>query len=313
MMYRNTILAAAGATMASAASNMSVCDTYTTALFKDNTGANQYKLISTVVNQAVLGNTTYNANFTGILGMGMYNGEQINLIVYFNGAQNSTNQGGDYGVSVNFLDGGGAAPIEKGMPADDTTSNQYTLLTHLYEYFGAVFGCSDYGMTGYPAYAGDASLYEVHKFMGLDENQVGYFNEQVGLSAASFGVSMADVTAAGMELNKIFNNRCGPNITVIPAQGPQMQSICVDPSCPIAANGSCSGYPTLPMPVNITMTNSSMSSSTMSGGMTMTSGSMTMTSGMSSTGTMPASQTTNAGSNLVAGGLVAAAALVFAL
>ena len=35
-------------------------------------------------------------------------------------------------------------------------------------------------------------MYEVHKFMALDSNEVGYFIEQVGLSAKSFGVAEED-------------------------------------------------------------------------------------------------------------------------
>ena len=41
--------------------------------------------------------------------------------------------------------------------------NPSMLLTHLYEFFGVLLGCSDVGMKGFPAYAGDASMYEVHK------------------------------------------------------------------------------------------------------------------------------------------------------
>lgn len=37
------------------------------------------------------------------------------------------------------------------------------LMTHLYEFFGSLLGCSTIGMKGYPAYSGSASMYEVHK------------------------------------------------------------------------------------------------------------------------------------------------------
>lgn len=37
------------------------------------------------------------------------------------------------------------------------------LITHLYEFFGSLLGCSSVGMSGFPAYAGDASMYKVHK------------------------------------------------------------------------------------------------------------------------------------------------------
>ena len=38
-----------------------------------------------------------------------------------------------------------------------------TLLTHLYSYFGAALGCSNYSDMGFPAYSGGASMYQVHK------------------------------------------------------------------------------------------------------------------------------------------------------
>lgn len=39
-------------------------------------------------------------------------------------------------------------------------------------------------MPGFDAYTADASMYEVHKFMALDANEVGYFITQVGLAAS---------------------------------------------------------------------------------------------------------------------------------
>lgn len=61
----------------------------------------------------------------GILAVGQkYNGTYVNLLQYFNGMLNSTNNGGDAGVSQSFLDGGGAAPLKMSKPAMDTTSNQ---------------------------------------------------------------------------------------------------------------------------------------------------------------------------------------------
>jgi hypothetical protein len=39
------------------------------------------------------------------------------------------------------------------------------LLTHLYEYFGAVLGCSKQGGDALPDYDGSGSQYQVHKFV----------------------------------------------------------------------------------------------------------------------------------------------------
>lgn len=103
------------------------------------------------------------------------------------------------------------------------------LLTHLYSYFGVLLGCSMVGNgTAYPAYAGDKSMYETHKYMGLGAFEFGYFIEQVGLAAASFGVADADVTAVGMALNSLFGYKCAPAATVVPAQGDALQAICIE-------------------------------------------------------------------------------------
>ncbi|KAF2155285.1 hypothetical protein K461DRAFT_276484 [Myriangium duriaei CBS 260.36] len=305
-MYAKTLsfLAAASLALAQRPSNTSMCDYYTTALFTDNTAANQYALVKAVVDRAGVGNATSNPVVTGIVKPGMYNGVKVDISPYFTGALNSTNRGGSSGVSVNFLDGGsGATPA--------ANSNQAILFTHLYEYFGAVLGCTTYGSSGYPNYAGKASMYEVHKFMGLDENMVGYFNEQVGLSAASFGVTNDDVTAVGKALNSLFNVKCAPATTVIKEQGAQLQSICIADSCPLSPNATCSSYQSEPMPVAVMPGSSSNSSS--SGNSSSSSGSATHSSGSSSTGSSPAQQTTNAASAMGVSAVVGVAALLFAL
>ena len=126
----------------------SLCDKYTTALLKKDTAANQQLLLTLVVNTAVIGNYTQPNGMAidglsnvrhllictrsylvgiavpGILAPGYYNGEAVNLLPYFNGALASTNQGGKCGVSVNFLDGGGAAALMQNLPAFSDTSNQ---------------------------------------------------------------------------------------------------------------------------------------------------------------------------------------------
>ena len=65
-----------------------------------------------------------NINVPGILAPGAVNGTAVNLAKYFSGAVASTNTGGDEGTSVNFLDGGGAEPLIKGMAANGTDSKQ---------------------------------------------------------------------------------------------------------------------------------------------------------------------------------------------
>ncbi|KAH7409685.1 hypothetical protein BKA64DRAFT_732296 [Cadophora sp. MPI-SDFR-AT-0126] len=237
-------LALAAAISTAAAQNVSFCDKYTTALFTNNTAENQLTLLTAVVNTAVIGNYSESKTgkaVAGILAKGTYNGVEVDLLPYFNGGLLSTNRGGKSGVSVNFLDDGGAVPLMMNKPANGTSSLQYMLLTHLYEYFGSLLQCSQQGTSAYPAYSGDGSMYEVHKFMNLDPNEVGYFITQVADAAASFGVSAEDLAPVGMALNSLFGYRCSPPTTVIPAQGAQLQSICAAEECPIAPNSTCDG------------------------------------------------------------------------
>ena len=111
------------------------------------------------------------------------------------------------------------------------TDERYSmLLTHLYQYFGILLGCSGgtSPVKAYPAYEGFDGMYQVHKFMALDAYEVSYFIEQVGLSAASFGVATADVEAVGEALQKLFGYRCAPATQVIPKKPDELESICTD-------------------------------------------------------------------------------------
>ncbi|PFH63185.1 hypothetical protein XA68_16624 [Ophiocordyceps unilateralis] len=150
--------------------------------------------------------------------------------------------GKSHGEMVSFLDGGGAEPLRKGQPANDKTSKQYFLISHLYTFFASLLHCSKQGNPGFDAYNGHSSMYKVHKFMGLNHAQVSYFIQQVGLAAQSFGMERADVDSIAASLNMVFNVRCAPPAVVIPAQGPQLQSICIDGSCPMASGAMCEMY-----------------------------------------------------------------------
>lgn len=87
--------------------------------------------------------------------------------------------------------------------------------------------------------------------MVLDPYQVGYFIEQVGLSAASFGVAKSDINIVAAALEKLFDYRCAPKTTVIKAQGPQYQSICTDEKCPLAMDSTCAAQPAIPQPLPV--------------------------------------------------------------
>lgn len=247
--------------------NTSICDYYTTALLKENNATNQETLLTLVVNTAVIGNYTkpnVGIKVPGILASATFNGTQVNLLPYFNGMLASTNTGGSSGASVNFLDGGGSTPLMMDKPANDTTSNQYTLLTHLYEYFAVLLGCSEYGSKIVP-YAGDTSMYEVHKYMALGEAEVGYFIDQVGLAAASFGVAESDVQEVGQALNSAFGYRCSPPTSIPPTATAELQAICIESDCPISPNSTCAAYASVvqPMSANSTSSANSTASSSM--------------------------------------------------
>lgn len=264
-----TFLATAGSVLAQRPDSTSICDYYTKALLNENNSTNQYTLLTLVVNTAVIGNYTkpnIGIVVPGILAPGKYNDTAVNLLPYFNGALKSSNRGGDAGVAINFLDDGGAVPLTMNKPANGTESHQYKLLTHLYEYFGVLLGCSLVGTPGYPAYSGQSSQSNSHKFMNLNEHELGYFITQVSLSAASFGVSTEDVTTVGQALTKLFAYRCAPETVVVPSQGAHLQSICLADTCPLSPNDTCSAYPSSfePAVANATLAGGEGSNSTSS-------------------------------------------------
>lgn len=99
--------------------------------------------------------------------------------------------------------------------------------------------------------------------MRLNPYEMGYFITQVGLSAASFGVTKEDVTQVGEALSKLFNHRCSPPTTIVKAQGEKLQSICTDPTCPLAENAMCGLYDEKIMdPANATSSSAASSAST---------------------------------------------------
>ncbi|KAF2766963.1 hypothetical protein EJ03DRAFT_297470 [Teratosphaeria nubilosa] len=279
-MYAHALLlaAAAGLAVAQRPTNTSICDYYTTALFTDNTAKNQYALLTALVNRAGTGNQTTSTKVNGIVVPGEYNGTAVNLLPYFDAELKSTNRN-NMPACVNFLDGG---------------SNQNTLFAHLYQYFGALLGCSAYGTADFPAYQGNPNMYEVHKFMYLNAYQVEYFIEQVGLSAKSFGVADSDVTAVGQSLTSAFNYRDSAPVALLPGAPVQPQAICIDPSCPLAANPDYSAYET---PYPPTYCNATTNGTSTMAGSTATSGSYATMNGTmtmaSATGTAVASQTTS--------------------
>jgi hypothetical protein len=118
----------AGLAAAQRPANMSICDYYSTALLGNANSTSEYTLLTLLVNTAVIGNYTkpnVGVTVNGILNPGTYNGTQVNLLPYFDGSLLSTNpdNGGTQGVSVNFLDDGGAAPLKMNKPSNGNTTS----------------------------------------------------------------------------------------------------------------------------------------------------------------------------------------------
>lgn len=190
-----------------------------------------------IVNTALIGNYTPGAKVAvnGILKPGEYMGKAVNLLPYFNGGYVSSNPGlKGVPASVNFLDDGGATPLFNNMPAAGTNSAQYRLLTHLYQYVGVLAGCSMVGQDGFASYQGTTKMYELHKFMNINEAEIGYFNQQVGLALSSFGAADEDVNAVGTALNNLFGYRCSNATSIPPNTPPQLQAMCIASDCPEA-------------------------------------------------------------------------------
>jgi len=243
MYKRVSLLAVIASVAAQRPSDISICDYYTNALLGSTSPADEYAVLTILVNTAVIGNYSacaVGSGLPGILAPAEYGGEQVNLLPYFNGCLESTNVN-NVPSSVNFLDGGGAAPLMQNLPANSANSNQYFLLTHLYQFFGNLLGCSGYGKDGFPAYGGDPSMSRVQKYMSLDPNEIGYFISQVGAAAACLGVSSADVTIVGGVLESYFGYRCSPP-RAIGALSAQLDSICENAACPLDPNADCGLY-----------------------------------------------------------------------
>ena len=111
--------------------------------------------------------------------------------------------------------------------------------------FSRAFGCT-LPPPPLPNTNGPVSLAYAHKFMNLEYNQLGYFINQLSLSATYHGVSSQDADTFRTQLNSRYNVRCAPAITLNPAAPPQLLSLCQNPTCPLAVPVSdCAAYTNL--------------------------------------------------------------------
>jgi len=172
----------------------------------------------------------------------------INLVPYFNGTYASSNRA-SHPTAITFLDGGSTPALLSNVPAWSTSSNQYKLFTHLYEYFGIILGCTD---ASFPQYSGSASQAQVHRFMDLPAPAMHYFIHNIYDAAVSLGVAgpdlvthVGDAISIGIALDNIFNKRCSPAQKIAPYQPAELQDVCGDKgTCAVWAfpNATCSAY-----------------------------------------------------------------------
>jgi len=171
--------------------------------------------------------------------------------------------------------------------------------------------------------------------MDLDTAQNSWFIENVGLAAASFGVSQDDINTVATTLNGTFGYRCAPAVSLLPGAGPVYESICQNVTCPIAPNSTCGTGPAVAFPAAAPASSGSSSlasmiasSSSSAAAATGSSASAMMSTGVGSATGTAASKTgssntasatvagyTGAAANVVAPGLIAGVAglVAFAL
>lgn len=70
-------------------------------------------------------------------------------------------------------------------------------------------------------------MYQVHKFMALNDAEISYFIAQIQLSAKSFNLQEDDIEDVGKALQRYFGRRCVPPATVLPDKGKELQAICI--------------------------------------------------------------------------------------
>lgn len=135
--------------------------------------------------------------------------------------------------------------------------------------------------------------------MDLGPNELGYFVQQVAMSAASFGVAKEDLEMVGMALNQLFGLRCSPPTAAVPPTDKELQAICIKDTCPLSPNPVCDQYGAAVAPVP-----NSTTPATSSGMPQSTSGSMTGSMTNSMTATMTNSMTGSPSSVPTAGAAV---------
>ncbi|KAF5125184.1 hypothetical protein E5D57_009870 [Metarhizium anisopliae] len=207
--------------------DQSICDYYASQRYGASNSTTQLRLMQGIVAYAYAGgNTLPNpaTNSTGIFNPGQFNGYNVYLRPWFDGSKATTNLN-NQAVGVDWLDGGGTEPLIAFLNGSTKSAdikngtNQYQYKTFLDSSFTPLT----------PAY--------VHRFMDLNQTEVGYFIEQLIAASKYYGFSDTDATTLSTFMNARYNIRCAP-----PANG-ELYSICLSNECPLAApDANCDVY-----------------------------------------------------------------------
>ena len=113
---------------------------------------------------------------------------------------------------------------------NEFANNYSNLFHHWFIAFGYVYSCSQ--VTQFPnnstgSGARNSDSY-IHKFMNLNQTDVGYFIRQLTLASQYFGFTETDSSTLETFMNARYNVRCQP-----PIDG-ELYSICLADDCPLA-------------------------------------------------------------------------------
>ncbi|QLI73106.1 uncharacterized protein G6M90_00g104230 [Metarhizium brunneum] len=224
--------------------DQSICDYYASQRYGASNSTTQLRLMQGIVAYAYAGgNTLPNpaTNSTGIFNPGQFNGYNVYLRPWFDGSKATTNLN-NQAVGVDWLDGGGTEPLIAFLNGSTKSAdikngtNQYKLFTHWYYVFGKIYSCSQYKTFLDSSFTPLTPAY-VHRFMDLNQTEVGYFIEQLIAASKYYGFSDTDAATLSTFMNARYNIRCAP-----PANG-ELYSICLANECPLAApDANCDVY-----------------------------------------------------------------------
>ncbi|KID93313.1 hypothetical protein MAJ_10722, partial [Metarhizium majus ARSEF 297] len=209
--------------------DQSICDYYASQRYGASNSTTQLHLMQGIVAYAYAGgNTLPNpaTNSTGIFNPGQFNGYNVYLRPWFDGSKATTNLN-NQAVGVDWLDGGGTEPLIAFLNGSTKSADIKNGTNQYCSQYKTFLDSSFTPLT--PAY--------VHRFMDLNQTEVGYFIEQLIAASKYYGFSDADATTLSTFMNARYNIRCAP-----PANG-ELYSICLAKECPLAApDANCDAY-----------------------------------------------------------------------